>query len=232
LIESFGQWITHDAAGFFTLLLVVVGVFQLGLFYYQLRLIRESLEDARVAADAATKSANAATLNAQAVINAERAHLFVSIEGENIASLISNAAAAPVPAVMEDGQIHGLNLSYALKNYGKTPAVIKDIKHGTLVAPDLLWGQEYESVVDLPAHILGGGEKTLISIIDLPRLTARDARSIRGAENTFWFYGTVIYDDTFGWRRTLKFLWHYGADSDGFRIFEYQETEERRQDED
>ena len=153
-----------------------------------------------------------ATLNAQAVIDAGRAHLFVSIEAENIAGLISIAAATPVPTHMEDGQIHTSNLSYAFKNYGKTPAIIKDIKHGALVAPNLLRVREYESVVDLPAHILGAGEKTtLIDVIDLPRLTVRDARSIRGAENTFWFYGTVIYDDTFGWRRTLKFVWHYGG---------------------
>src|ERR1051325_5248667 len=46
-------WLTKDAAGFFTFLLVVVGGFQAGLFLWQLWLIRESLDDARIAADAA-----------------------------------------------------------------------------------------------------------------------------------------------------------------------------------
>jgi hypothetical protein len=59
-------------------------------------------------------------------------------------------------------------------------------------------------------------------------MTVGDARSIRMAENTFWFFGRVVYDDTFGWRRTLSFIWHYGAESDVLRIFEYKETEERR----
>jgi hypothetical protein len=39
------HWLTHDAAGVF-------GLFQLGLFWWQLTLIRESLDDTKVAADA------------------------------------------------------------------------------------------------------------------------------------------------------------------------------------
>ncbi len=210
--------ITDSLLALFTFFLIIVGIVQ-GIF---LRLTNRGTQ----------KAAEAAALNARAVINAERAQLFISIENENIVSIISTAATAPVPQHMEDGQIPALRLSYAFKNFGKTPAIIRDMKHGVLVAPDLLRVREYESVVDLPAHVLGAGEKTSsIDVIDLPRLTVRDARSISGAESTFWFYGTLIYDDTFGWRRTLKFICHYGADSNGLRIFEYRETEERRKDE-
>jgi len=41
------DWVTHDAAGFFTLWLVIVGGVQIGLFYWQLRLIRIAADDAR-----------------------------------------------------------------------------------------------------------------------------------------------------------------------------------------
>src|ERR1700733_13945656 len=41
----------QDATAVFTLGLVLVGIFQAGLFYFQLRLIRESLVDAKVSAD-------------------------------------------------------------------------------------------------------------------------------------------------------------------------------------
>ncbi len=58
------HWLTHDAAGFFTFLLVLVALFQLGLFWWQLTLIRESLDDTKVAADAAMKSAKAASTQA------------------------------------------------------------------------------------------------------------------------------------------------------------------------
>lgn len=53
-------WFTKDAAGFFTFWLVVVGGLQLGLFYWQLRYMREGMADATIAAKAATKSADAA----------------------------------------------------------------------------------------------------------------------------------------------------------------------------
>jgi len=58
--KSFRHWITHDAAGFFTLWLVIVGGCQLALFWVQLKYIRESLNDAAAAADAAKNSADLA----------------------------------------------------------------------------------------------------------------------------------------------------------------------------
>jgi hypothetical protein len=64
--ESEQPWLTKDAAGFFTFLLVIVGGAQLLLFVWQLWLIRESLDDARIAADAAKESADAAKIGAQA----------------------------------------------------------------------------------------------------------------------------------------------------------------------
>jgi hypothetical protein len=44
----------------FTLFLVTVGLGQVALFWVQLRLIRESLNDAKIAADAASVGAKAA----------------------------------------------------------------------------------------------------------------------------------------------------------------------------
>jgi hypothetical protein len=53
-------WWQRDLTADFTLGLVIVGLFQVGLFYVQLRIIRESLDDAKEAADAAKTAANAA----------------------------------------------------------------------------------------------------------------------------------------------------------------------------
>jgi hypothetical protein len=64
--EGLWDWLAHDAAGFFTLWLVIIGGAQLALFYVQLKLIRESLIDAQQAADAATKGAKAAEGAAEA----------------------------------------------------------------------------------------------------------------------------------------------------------------------
>lgn len=60
--ESSGwYWLTHDATGFFTLGLVFVGLGQAGLFFWQLRLMREGLRDTKEAADAAKETAEATT---------------------------------------------------------------------------------------------------------------------------------------------------------------------------
>ena len=52
-------WLTKDAAGFFTFILVCVGGIQAWFFWIQLRLIRQSLDDAKMAAVAAERAAKA-----------------------------------------------------------------------------------------------------------------------------------------------------------------------------
>lgn len=62
-VVGFIAWKNQNSEGvtaLYTILLVLVGAGQLGLFWWQLRLIRESLTDTKLAADAANKSAEAA----------------------------------------------------------------------------------------------------------------------------------------------------------------------------
>lgn len=82
-------WLTRDAAGFFTFWLVVVGAVQIGLFVWQLRLIRQSFGDAEQAANAAALAAEAAKENAEYaktnLLVLERAYIipaFVPVERE------------------------------------------------------------------------------------------------------------------------------------------------------
>jgi hypothetical protein len=70
--HSAGDWLTKDAAGFFTFLLVIVAISQLGLFLRQLRYIRESLDDAKVAAVAAMDASEAAKTQADTAREALR----------------------------------------------------------------------------------------------------------------------------------------------------------------
>jgi hypothetical protein len=57
--ETTWHWLTHEAVGFFTLWLVIIAGGQLALFFWQLVLIRKSLDDAKIAAEAAKESADA-----------------------------------------------------------------------------------------------------------------------------------------------------------------------------
>jgi hypothetical protein len=213
-----GSWLTKDAGGFFTFVLVIVGAFQAALFFVQLKLMRESLSPAKEAADAAK-------LNAQAVVDAERAYLFVTVGGD------------VVPVMEKAVEFDGSNpskfeiqISYAFRNYGRTPGIIREISHGVCIAPNLPVQRTYSPVIHLPSHILSTDKATPnIAVDDAPTITAAIAQSIREIENTFWFYGAVTYDDMFGWRRTFNFVWHYGAVSEGFTLYSWAETQERRE---
>jgi hypothetical protein len=71
--ETFWEWTTKDAAGFYTLLLagvtvilaIVAGV-QAVMFFWQLKLMREGINDAKTAADAAKTAAQSASTSADA----------------------------------------------------------------------------------------------------------------------------------------------------------------------
>jgi hypothetical protein len=212
------EWLTKDAAGFFTFALVVVGVLQAALFFVQLKLIRESLAPAKEAADAAK-------LNAQAVVDAERAYLFVSVGGDVVPVMKKAVEFDEASSAKFE-----LKISYAFQNHGRTPAIIREISHGACIAPDLPIERTYSPIIHLPSHLLATNNATSnIPVDDTPTITPAIAKSIDDIENTFWFYGTITYDDMFGWRRTFNFVWHYSAVSDGFTLYSWAETQERRE---
>src|ERR1700742_2098065 len=67
----------QDPVAVFTLGLVFIGLLQAAIFYWQMRLISKSLGPAKEAADAAK-------LNAQAVMDAEGAHIYPVIKKSNV----------------------------------------------------------------------------------------------------------------------------------------------------
>jgi hypothetical protein len=107
--EGGWAWITKDAAGFFTFLLVIVGGFQAYLFLRQLRIINESLIPAKEAADASLKQANA-------IISAERPYIVMKI----IKPGVTTTKGGPF--------FFGEAFQFELFNYGKTPAILNELK--------------------------------------------------------------------------------------------------------
>src|SRR5262249_24159686 len=108
-------WLTKDAAGFFTFLLVIVGSFQVVLFVWQLWLIRKSLHDAKEAADAAQGAARAAERQAKVsedtLANIQRPYIYVFGVDQFITS-------DDLPAITP-------YVESSVANYGQTPAVIE-----------------------------------------------------------------------------------------------------------
>jgi hypothetical protein len=96
-----------------TFLLVIVGTAQLGLFYRQLTLIRESLVDAKKAADAAEGAASAAGKQAKiaeaTLTQLERPYIFIF----------------DVREFGFDPETAEYFVEYSVANYGKMPAIIE-----------------------------------------------------------------------------------------------------------
>jgi hypothetical protein len=219
--EGLWSWMVHDAAGFFTALVALIALGQLLVFAWQLSLIRRTLGPAQAAASAARD-------NAQALIDGQRARLFVVVTDESFVSTLRQASAYdhPTSAEMRVGKCV---LKYAFKNYGKTPALIHMIGHRSMVVDDLPKEREYSMLTPLPVdHVLGPDDRTVEIEVNLPTMNVGVTRSITHLDKTFWFYGYVVYDDTFGNQWQLDFVWHYSAVSNGFRTFSYKETQQAR----
>jgi hypothetical protein len=109
--EAFWEWTTKEATGFFTLSLVVVGGLQLGLFYWQLKLIRESLVDTKKAADAANVSAIATKASVElAEKTAERQlRAYIFVDGGSITLKADSSGQQYVQGLIN------------VRNYGRTP---------------------------------------------------------------------------------------------------------------
>jgi hypothetical protein len=210
--------------------LFLVGIAQLLLFAVQLWFIRASFRDAK-------KAAEAAKLNADALIDAERGRIFVNIEQDTADAIRSAARHANSPE--KDGNLldGSVGLFYGLKNYGKTPAIIRELSHRLVLAPELANEREHRPKTPLPIEsILGPGEQTprgaLVCSFDR-KITIGEGKEILALKNAFWFYGYVAYDDTFGFGRELHYVFRYDGGTGGrFRLHFFQELQSRKRDED
>jgi hypothetical protein len=107
--RSLWNWLTHDAAGFFTLWLVIVGGGQIGLFYWQLRLIKITADDAKRAGIAAERAADATAasveLARQTAVRQLRAYVSVQSVG-----------------FVPSKDVSRIKVKFVIRNFGQTPA--------------------------------------------------------------------------------------------------------------
>jgi hypothetical protein len=188
------NWLTHDAAGLFTALLVVVGAVQIGVFLKQLRLIRESLAPAKAAAEAAKESARAAH---RAIGETEKRDIvlhraYVSgggLPARRIIEIHSTATdrVSRSSALTGDFEIH-------MNNHGMTPAELMQIAiefcDSAKIPPEPTYHPE-------PFHDwLGPGTQSR------PMLW----RKIPTDKPASAIYGRLYYRDIFGKNRSSGFI--------------------------
>jgi hypothetical protein len=125
---GFRDWITHDAAGFFTFWLVIIGGFQLGLFYWQLRLIRASADDATDAAHAAIE---ANQINRDNFIADQRPWVAISVRPAEVNPVVYHNAQKSVAPFIQ------VNLAVTINNVGKSPAIQAEVKTAPFFANNM-----------------------------------------------------------------------------------------------
>lgn len=150
--------------------------------------------------------------------------MFIVVGSENLGVLTQGAKIFDNTPAMEEGAISSLpSVSYCFKNYGKTPAIIKEISSRLVYFAKIPADPVYVARdTVLQENMIASGEFTrssydtnLYCSLDTA-ITMRQAKTIINAQSYVWFYGSVVYDDIFGQEHEHRFLWRFGG-KHGFR---------------
>jgi hypothetical protein len=185
----------------FTGSLVLVTSFQVLLFIWQLRLIRKSADDSKLAAQAAERSATIATNMARAWIVTECKF------------------ADSLPDITGENKERKSRAVVFLRNAGKSPAEVDEMRMVSVVLPteDGLnatpvydQGEEFK-VSAIEGEIIAPGRKlaTICPLRNGEYLSDEQVGKIRSGEDTLYCYGRIIYRDNSGEKRTTQFGYYY-----------------------
>jgi hypothetical protein len=169
---------------------------------------RDAVVEAAKASEAGLIASEAAKLAAEASVAAERARFFIVIDDYNIDSVLyeirKKGQASLVISIV--GPDTPPAVKYRFRNYGKTPAIIKEISLGMILASDPVDPVYSVQIQSFRENMIAGGDATEAvefsyrSPLDTDQATALDKMEAR-----LWFFGRVDYDDVFGASHTHRF---------------------------
>lgn len=209
--EGFFELLVHDPVAFFTavlasltLILAIVGVFQI--IY-----LNRADKTARLAAEAAKASADALQVS-------ERANVIEKLEGTmNMDSLYRSGESFPNSPSMETApQPVAIGTTAFFKNYGKTPAIILSYSIEPFISEeiprfssDALVAVDFQTkrLVDYVIEAQGSTEEIPISRV-VPTSWSQ-SNLLASRKLNVWFVGHVTYIDVFDTVRTREFAWLY-----------------------
>jgi len=177
-------------------------------------------------------TATAAKLNAQALIAAESAKVDVVALDSNIREIFHTTELETFKPPW---------VQYRLKNYGKSPALIRNVLHGFSLTPlkELPHDVSLSNLKDQLLHrfrwaswnrameIVGVGEQSLpIRCEYADPFTFGDVKSIATPppDAVLTFYGSASFLDSFGRKHHLN--WEFAAFEDWWQLIDYRETRE------
>jgi hypothetical protein len=204
--ETLQAWVTRDAAGFFTFLLVVVGGVQVVLFVWQLSLIRKSLDDAKIQAEAARGTLTTMRETAERQM---RAYLYIEKTTFNF--------------TLGDHW----ELTYRIKNCGQTPAHQVKLQY---VVKAVDWNDGDPEIPELPSYKEDIDDTDDIELIgsiapsgDYYEYEVRSSESssafvpnIRERNMAIYLVGHIRYATVFDTHQNTKFCYMVGGTLDGW----------------
>jgi len=218
--EQYEPWWQRAVTDPFTLCLVFVGAFQVGLFYRQLKIIRGSLVDAKKAANAAAEGAQAAQESADVARASSEASIafnrpYVRVSKVN-ASIRGNVLSRIKQDVFPRTTI--LREPYAvctIENYGKTPAFV-DATQAQL----RFSGDDLQIILTIgkpiPVVTLKTGQLYRFKVPLGEPINQQRAEDIQSGKQYFWLHFNFVYLDVLGKIHQTPDKWRYTFDLDSF----------------
>ncbi len=190
----------------FTFLLFIAAAIQVVLFLWQLRLMNKATEDAGIAAEAAKESA-------EALPKIERAYVFldeVKIEG------ISSVVATNGP----DGKQVShriIDVRFAFKNHGKTPAILKELFCEVRMCNDFSEAIYAKGTMFASGKIISAGEPEGFFTKSTVNAPEYETAKTNGKPKLLLF-GSIHYYDVLKQERETGFCWQCDFKSMEFRL--------------
>jgi hypothetical protein len=159
----------------------------------------------------AKESADAAKLNAQALIEVERAHLFIVVRSDNvhIATRGVRFYGDANSANMHDAQIMPPALEFAIRNTGRSAAIMHAVSYQLVqaMADNIHWDFAFRDTIVNPV-LLANSETEPPTPCELRRTwTIRDGIDAVSETRPLSFFGFVTFTDTFKMDR--QYFWRY-----------------------
>jgi hypothetical protein len=183
---------------------MLVGLFQLVLFYWQLQLMQASVRDTETAA-------KAAELNARAAIGIELPILRV-IPPDLLSTNDLIGGDGPYSGSVNDkapSRYSAIGL-FSIKNFGRTPAFPEEIAVGWAVTNNLPKTPSYIRRTRLNhASVIKPEEEFTANVHYGIELSEDEIKAAASSEAWLWVYGCMYYTDFLQSKREAKFCWRF-----------------------
>jgi hypothetical protein len=166
---------------------------------------------------ATVRAANAARAAAEALPIVERAYLYPAILGDGGVATCIDDTSTMFSTDDESANLvgNGTDMTFTVKNYGKTPAILKEIKTAVLIegTPDLV-----SEIHSIERPVLGAAEEVGNLLLVVDGFTSKQANGIILGGEKLIFRGSILFKDIWHAEWETSFLFHWSSTAGHFAL--------------